>query len=244
MRDVNKFVEEFKPFFEKCRVIDSNLTDNELDKIRLRRSKGSFIAVAGKYYLNREYAGMPYQQYFDLCVLVDKKNVFIVPIVFLPNETRPDNFEHLYTDNTCCLGTTHELITIWGETQSAEIFFYNIIDVFLINLISFRESGKCATEDRPHGLEGLVDYYKDILTMSPEETIVALIHLYYKLRNKNTIKGHHECLCGKREIIRKCHPAIINFLSELDRNPNLKDAFLYDMRGHMEEMERKYGKTS
>lgn len=100
-----------------------------LDKtdMQLNTGKGSFTAIAGEYFLNREFNEKIYQQIFYLVVIVDKTGQLSIPIVYLPKEQRPYKFEHLYKDNSCCLGLTHELIGIWGEKQSAIDFFEKII---------------------------------------------------------------------------------------------------------------------
>ena len=122
----NLFIEEAGALFENYCILDK--TD-----MQLNTGKGSFTAIAGEYFLNREFKGKIYQCIFYLVVIVDKTGQLSIPIVYLPKEQRPYKFEHLYKDNSCCLGLTHELIGIWGEKQSAIDFFEKIIDPFLIN---------------------------------------------------------------------------------------------------------------
>lgn len=224
----NSFIEEAGALFENYCILDK--TDMQLDT-----GKGSFTAIAGEYFLNREFNEKIYQHIFYLVVIVDKTGQLSIPIVYLPKEQRPYKFEHLYKDNSCCLGLTHELIGIWGEKQSAIDFFEKIIDPFLINLLSCRNTGKCATEERPHGEDGLADYYKDLLGMTAIECKNALFYLYQKVRRGELAKGHNPCPCGSGKKLRHCHGKQINeFLNHLYVNRIFQKAFIQDVAGYIE----------
>lgn len=170
-----------------------------------------------------------------MVVLADRTKSFVLPIVWLPHEKRPFGFEHLYTDNTCCLGLTHEIISIWGSKQSAQEFFDNVVDIFLINLLAFRRNGKCATDERPHAEVGICDYYKNLFGMTAAECLNSLPYLFQKVSRSEFAKGHNLCPCGSNKKLRHCHGEQINsFIKSLYSNMELKKAFLQDIRGLME----------
>ena len=226
--DCDLFIEEAGALFENYRILDKS-------EIKLNTGKGSVIAIAGEYFLNREFESTVYQHSFYLVVLIDRTKQLSIPIVWLPKEKRPYKFEHLYPDNTCCLGLTHEVIEIWGEKQSAKDFFEKIIDPFLINLLCCRYSGKCATGERPHGEYGVVDYYKNLLGMTAIECKNALPYLYRKTMRDELAKGHNPCPCGSGEKLRHCHREKINqFLNHLYANKTLKKAFIQDVANYIE----------
>ena len=231
MKNFNAFIEEARPLFENYRILDSNA----VNALKINVGKGSFIAIAGEYFLNCNIKEDIYQHTFYLVVLLDKTKHFVLPIVWLPYEKIPWKFEHVYSDKTCCLGLTYEVLKIWGEEQTAQDFFEKIIDVFLINLLSFRNKGKCVTGERPHGEAGLIDYYKDLFDMTADEFRNALPYIYRKVIRKEFAKGHNLCPCGNKEIVRRCHGEKINsFLDNLYASNELKEGFIQDTKVYFE----------
>ena len=226
MKDYNKFIEEAKPLFERYLIIESK------DGTSLPIKTSSFIAIVGDYFLNREFNGKYFQHTFKLVIILDRTGEFVIPIVWLPDEKRPYGFEHMYKNNTCCLGLTHEIVSIWGENQTAYEFFDRILDIFLVNFLSYRLYRHCVTDERPHGTVGIVDYYKDIFCMDEGECYKTLLYLYNKVIRNEYAKGHNKCPCGSGKNIRNCHVAQFNnFLDCLYSNTELKKAFIQDLQG-------------
>ncbi len=227
MKNVNAFIEEACALFESYTIFDGE----KVKKLKLSRCDNSFVGIGGEYYLNRILNGELYQHYFDIVILIDKTNHFIIPIVWLPNEKKPYGFEHMYSDNTCCLGLTHEIILIWGKEQSAKDFFEKIVDIFLINLISYRNTKRCATPDRPHGEQGILEYYGEILDIRLDKCLKALNYIYDKVKRGIVAKGHHLCPCESGKRMRECHgQKIYSFINDLNNNPELKAGFFLDVR--------------
>lgn len=226
MKNYNAFINEAQALFEKCYFLNKDAVNN----LNLRHCKGSFLAIRGEYYLNRVFNGRIYQHYFDLVILIDKMNHFVIPIIYLPNEIKPYGFEHMYPDNTCCLGLAHEIIQIWGKEQLAEDFFEKIVNIFLINLLSYRLSKRCVTEERPHNKEGVIDYYGELLGINGQECLNTLIYIYTKVKHNELARGHNLCPCKSGKILRNCHFfQIANFINSLNINPELKGGFLQDI---------------
>lgn len=114
--DFNKFIEQAKPLFQWYRILSSK----EITVVDNNRCE--YVAIAGEYLLNRSYNNEIYNRIYYLVIILDKTGRFSVPIVWLPHEERPQSFMHMYSDKTCCLGLNHEVLSIWGQDQSAEAF--------------------------------------------------------------------------------------------------------------------------
>ena len=235
MKDCDRFIEEAKALFESYQPLDSNDVDG-LNLARLQNCNGSFKAINGDYYLNRSYNGLVFQRHFDMTIIVDRTGRLVIPIVFLRKEKQLYGYLHFLKDNTCCLGLTHEVIIAWGEKQEAKVFFEDIVDIFLIDYLTFKETKKFAYgEERPHDEMGTVDYYKGLLEMESHGCTVALRYIYDKVNRREYAKGHNLCPCGNGKAIRHCHGVQINsFINSLNINTELKAAFLQDLRGQME----------
>ena len=227
MTKFEEFIEESKVFFDSYEVIIGDKSN-----FPSRFKNASFVGIAGKYYLNRTYQNELYQDEFNLVVIVDKSGQFLVPIVWLPKETIPFGFEHVYQDKTCCLGVTHELISIWGKDQTAKDFFDKIVDTFLINYLSYKNNKVCITGDRPHGKLGITDYYKKFFNVNSEQCENILRYINIKAKKKEYAKGHNQCPCESGNILRKCHGEQINtFINSLYADKRLLEAFEKDMVG-------------
>lgn len=223
--DFNKFIEQAKPLFQWYRILSSK----EITVVDNNRCE--YVAIAGEYLLNRSYNNEIYNRIYYLVIILDKTGRFSVPIVWLPHEERPQSFMHMYSDKTCCLGLNHEVLSIWGQDQSAESFFDKILDPYLMNLLSYSRTGKCVTPERPHSVLGVVDYYKKIFDCDEEHVIPFLRYLSKKVYRNELPKGHIMCPCGSGMNLRKCHGRLIQiFISQLYGFAGLKSAFLEDVR--------------
>ena len=227
MTKFDVFIEDSKAFFDTYKII---VGDKSNFPTRFRN--GGFIGISGKYCLNRVYKSEFYQNEFYIVVIVDRTGNFPVPILWLPNEKSPFGFEHIYQDKTCCLGVTHEIITIWGEVQTAKDFFDKIIDTFLINYLSYKNNRVCVTGDRPHGKLGITDYYKKFFNVDNEQCEKILRYVKIKAKRREYAKGHNRCPCDSGNILRKCHGEQISaFINSLYADKRLLEAFEKDMLG-------------
>jgi len=225
------FIDEAKAEFVECFESAKDLV--------FRGKKLGFVELRGIYRLNASMDGIVYNREFDLLVLVGKTNSKI-PLMLLPTENMPKGFEHVNPDKDCCLGTAHEVLKKWGPGKRAEDFFRWIIDPYLVNLISFCETGKCVTKERPHGYDGLKCYYSELLGMTIPETDITLKYIFDRVEKKVVVKGHHICPCGSTQNIRKCHMESIRaFVDDINCNELSKEGFMQDMSGIMEYERRK-----
>lgn len=64
--------------------------------------------------------------------------------------------------------------------------------------------------ERPHGKEGIVEYYSELLGTADVKTI----RRYLECLSKKSFKGHWLCPCGSGKKVRKCHATQIRELRE------------------------------
>lgn len=226
MINFNKFINEAGPLFDNYRILNNDeINCSSLKKI------GSYIAIAGNYYLNRSYNGEIFYKMFYLVIILDKTRQIKLPIVWLPQEIKPNNFAHMYSDNTCCLGLNHEIMKLWGPNQNAVDFFDNVIDIFLINYLSFKRNGRCATQERPHGTQGVINYYENIFNLPYDQCAKILPFILSNAKRKELAHGHNVCPCGSGKKLRNCHGNLINgFLRELFASDDCREAFIDDVK--------------
>lgn len=218
MKDHRKFIEDTKKIFTRYQEI-------EIEK-NSPTSEG--LTIKGSYHLYREHENKVYDETFDLEISVSNHHEELYPRVNR-FEGIPKGFNHVFDNGTCCLGLNYEILDAWGP-RSTEIFFEEILDPYLMNVISFREDEKCITGERPHGGEGVTQYYSKFFTGIPEEKIHNILkYLHGKLIRDERLNRQSPCPCGSGQKLNNCH------YEELDRlhsklKEDSKEAFLKDYK--------------
>lgn len=104
----------------------------------------------------------------------------------------------------CCF--TGEDYALWRLSGgSVRSFFEGPLRNYLLSQAWFMEKGEWPFGERPHGLAGRLDFYREIFGLS---TFAGLPECLDKLRRRR-FKGHHQCPCGSGKFIRRCHSRII-----------------------------------
>ena len=209
----------------------------------IRRDDANFIKLRGIYRFNTSIEGTEYKDEFDITLIVDKTYKLKIPLLVLLRSAVPKGFEHVNPSGECCLGTAHEILSIWGESKDTGRFFEYVIDPYLANIISFRRTGECATRERAHGYDGLKCYYSNLLNMTPDEADITLKYVFNRIGKEVEVRGHDACPCGSGKKLRGCHFKTVKvFIEGLNANKFLREGFIQDMAGMMENERRKRGK--
>gem|GEM_PF-4336003 len=176
-------------------------------KISTNRYERDEYGIVGTYHLNRD-CEKKYQEDFRLEVRVSNNKKNPVPRVWISEESMSDGFCHVYAKGYICMGTKLEIMDAWGDERSAESFFENVVDVYLINLISFRDTGVTITGERSHGEEGIFDYYRRYFpNISNDQNLKKVLLYINKIAKKDKIvnvKKHRICPCGSKKEIKDC----------------------------------------
>lgn len=80
-------------------------------------------------------------------------------------------------------------------------FIRGPVENFFLSQTYFEKTGKWLSEQWAHGLEGIVEYYAQIL--GTENRVVIGTCLRYLARKD--LKGHWDCYCGSGKRLRDCH---------------------------------------
>lgn len=215
-KDFIGFYNSAKIFFDSSKQDENELT----------------FCINGIYNLNVLNNKKLYQQSFKMLITVDKNQSANLPLVKLIGIKRSKRFQHIYNDETCCLGLNYEIKTIWKSENDGKTFCEQIIDPFLINYLDSLDSSVDKINDRPHAITGVLDYFSSKFTDPETSNIEALLcYVYKKVLRKEFSKGQNLCPCGSGLIIRRCKHSndIKNFINELLENKWLREAFIKDM---------------
>ena len=72
---------------------------------------------------------------------------------------------------------------------------------FFFGQLYYEQHKRFPHGERAHYLSGMIEGYVDVLDVEPKE---KKLHYWLRILAAKTSKGHWECPCGSRKIIRKC----------------------------------------
>lgn len=157
--------------------------------------------IAFSYRLNAEYDDIPLVEDFELEILVHKDYPNMVPKVFEVSHLIPSDYEHLYCDRSFCLGINGELLMQLHKNASLVAFVEGPVRSYLYSALFHEAYGRYPFGDRPHGYQGILDFYKERFDVEDESSAYQIMQFIAK----GKYRGHLQCPCGSGIKTRNCH---------------------------------------
>ncbi len=108
---------------------------------------------------------------------------------------------HVYANGVLCLCVPDEYWKFYSPESTIVDFIKTLIEPFLVAQIYYEKTGKMPFGERPHGWEGIVQFYSEILDTTDER----MIFCFLKYLSAPQLKGHWRCYCGSGLRLRNCH---------------------------------------
>ncbi|WP_372518491.1 hypothetical protein [Candidatus Ruminimicrobiellum ovillum] len=140
---------------------------------------------------------------FDLEIYINKDYPNTIPSVREVDEKIPKTF-HKLNDGSFCLAAPYLLFSSIKKNPNFIVFFENFILPYLYSYQYNKKYGKMPFGELRHGMQGIIDFYKELFNIQSECLVVKLL-----MQAKNVYRGHHLCACGSKKRLRKCHGSII-----------------------------------
>ncbi|HMM46132.1 MAG TPA: hypothetical protein PKE41_10965 [Candidatus Macondimonas sp.] len=146
---------------------------------------------------------------FDIEIVLSARYPRCEPRIFevgglIPRE--PDR--HINPDGDCCV-TVWEHWLLTARDRSFAAYLNGPVNEFFLGQYWYEKTGTWPFGERPHGQEGLIEAYTDVLGIRPQK--MELIY-YLRLLSQDWPKGHWLCPCGSRKRLRYCHRADLMLL--------------------------------
>jgi len=110
---------------------------------------------------------------------------------------------HILANGQACLATPADLMCRWKPESGITGFLDEFVAPFLAWQVHFDAYGYPPPwGQRSHGIQGIIEFYAEMLDIPIEPYILKFIPL---LAKKNLPKGHEPCPCGYGQRLRKCH---------------------------------------
>ena len=115
---------------------------------------------------------------------------------------------HMFSDGGCCVLVPLEWDLLPSELHSLRGYLDVPVRNFFLSQLAFEEGQGWPFGQRRHGLEGVLEAYRDTLGVAD----IRLVLPFIELLQKKNIKGHWSCPCRSGRIIRRCHESVIRAL--------------------------------
>lgn len=115
------------------------------------------------------------------------------------------NYEHVNTDGTLCLAVPIEERRIFFGQPSLLGFVNKLVVPYFYGYCHLKKYGEHPFGEQKHGAEGIVGYYVDALNLDNEVAALAVILFL----SEHGYRGHHDCPCGSRLMVRRCHGPVL-----------------------------------
>lgn len=125
-----------------------------------------------------------------------------VPLVREINGRIPHTGErHIYINGDCCLFIPEETWKFYSKGTTIIDFLNKVVTAYFLNQTNYELTGKWLWGERKHGLDGIIEFYKEELLT---EDIVFIYNFIQNLAKVN-IKKHQDCFCDSNKKLKHCH---------------------------------------
>lgn len=185
--------------------------------------------------LNYSEENTPLYCSFDITIDVPTGDYSKLPSLLI-HETGYGIERHINTtDGKACLCSPLAENEFLVPEFSFEKYFEELVLPFLYSQVYFSAFGIWPWFDYSHGHNGILESYGRITDPNTEEC-VSMLKKYKKgwemmrpyLLQKDYIKGHTPCFCGKHNHMRRCHPFILKGIQRLKEDIKRKSISLED----------------
>ena len=147
---------------------------------------------------------------YDVKIQVSQDFPQTEPSVYETGERIPKTADrHVCPESRiCCLGVWEEWLLTTSEPSFSEFLSGPLKDYF-VSQSWFEVKGEWPYGERPHGTDGLVESYAEVLGVD-ENLEIVIAHL--KTLALPVAKGHLKCPCGSNKRLRYCHRNEVNSL--------------------------------
>lgn len=178
--------------------------------------------IVGDIYLNRSYNGVSLTNIFSIKVILNILPTSILPKVYetsgklekIADSLKIVNIEdiHVNSDKSLCLAIYDREHECFSNQFTIVEFFENCLEPYFFWISYYEKFQKPPWSDYSHGNLGIVELYSENrLDMTSFQKRIGIKELSKYMYHYDYIQ--HECLCGRKNSMQKCHPLIYQGLS-------------------------------
>ena len=163
---------------------------------------------------------------FDIELAVPEKYPKVLPRARETGGAVDPDYGHINPDGTLCLAAPVEARVIFSERESLLGFVNLLVVPYLYGYRYWKKHGRHPFGERPHGGEGIVQYYEEELRL--DNCVAVLSAVSFLL--EHGYRGHLDCPCGSGFKVRDCHGRALLKLHGHHTKNTLKYDFVQTLR--------------
>lgn len=155
-----------------------------------------------------------YVNSFDINVVVPRNYPYGFPLLFETSnkfEHIPDR--HINEEGSCCVCSLQESDLISQKGITIKDFFLGYVVPYLANQLYFDSEEEWANGDYEHGVEGILQFYRELFEMEPIHEVINLLSFF----NTHKMNRNDNCFCGKKEKLKRCHLQTYTIIKDLSK---------------------------
>lgn len=207
-----------------------SLSDEALEEFRKRYPEFSIMkdelgdtVLMGCFELDAEYNDVRISETFSLKLRVPQSFPKNVPLVWEMSTHIPNGYKHLYRDHSFCLGINGEILRELLQTASLVRFMEGPVKSYLYSALYHEKYGYFPFGDRPHGVEGILQYYNELFNVHDDQSAMKLLKI---VALGESVRGHLLCPCGSGIRTRVCHGKLLRSLAKETNGVAYKNDYL------------------
>ena len=125
---------------------------------------------------------------------------------------------HVYpgSDGMACLCVASEYRKHWPPGSTIADFLDVLVRPYFAGQAYYEAHGRWPPgRDRPHGPEGVIDAYKELIDLPGDADYGTVIGFMELIARPNHSKGTIECPCGSGKLLRRCHRALVAHVRDM-----------------------------
>lgn len=155
-----------------------------------------------------------YRDSFNIKITIPENYPFQFPKLFeLDEKTKQIDSSHIYKDGSCCVCCLQEEDIRKRKGITVIEYINEYVIPFLANILYYRECGEYANGEYKHGIDGVIQYYQELLNKQQIDDILSEIDIIAT----NKFRRNTKCYCGSGLKFKKCHLATVNQIKNLSK---------------------------
>ena len=187
-------------------------------------------AIRGMLSFSATFQDVTITDAFSILIILPQDYPNSLPTVQETGGRIPAGF-HQYPDRTLCLGAPVEVWRRFKDDPRLVAFVETLVVEYLYGYAYFEKHGEMPFGELSHGAQGIREYYQELFETDNVQIVLALL----KPMADGKYRGHLDCPCGSRKILRKCHgPSMLELMKDQP-----KKRFLSDVTNILYSLEKK-----
>ncbi len=173
---------------------DLHIVEANPSQIRLRGCIRVYKTAFG-FTVNHVYS-------IELLIPLDSDNL---PSVYDIGNEIDSKYQHYYADRKLCLETDTTIRLRFSDGIDLIEWMDEFVEPYFFSYEYYQRFGVFPFGERPHGLEGIIDTYKE--QFHENDPVIVLQLMKYIVTNQ--YRGHQLCPCGSKKRLRDCHGDVL-----------------------------------